>query len=431
MSEWTETELGEISEVQTGPFGSQLKNEQYITGGTPVITVEHIQDFKIKNFNYPSVTEEDKIRLSKYLLKAGDIIFTRVGSVDLSAYVKPNQDGWMFSSRMLRVRPDKTEVDSRFLSYYFQQPKFREYILNISVGATMPSINTGILKGIPISYPLLSEQRAIGKVLTSLDDKIDLLHCQNTTLETMAETLFRQMMSEHDLDGLQDDQDKIGLEKSRQSINPENHVQDKGEAKEDWKTKQLKEVTDIGIGRTPPRKEFQWFSTDPNDVKWISIKDMGSDGVFISNTSEYLTRKAIKTFNIPVIPEHTVVLSFKMTVGRVAITSDEMLSNEAIAHFKFKKSTPFTKEYLFLFLKTFKYDLLGSTSSIVTSINSAMIKDMEITIPDASTMNEFKERTEPLFNKINQNQTQIRTLTTLRDTLLPKLMSGEIRVKNV
>jgi type I restriction enzyme S subunit len=117
-----------------------------------------------------------------------------------------------------------------------------------------------------------------------------------------------------------------------------------------------------------------------------------------------------------------------MTVGRVAITFEEMLSNEAIAHFKFNNKTPFSKEYLYIFLKTYKYETLGSTSSIVTAINSAMIKEMEILIPDEFTMNAFKNETEPLFNKIKTNQTQIRTLTALRDTLLPKLMSGEVRV---
>ena len=165
MSEWKESELGEISNIQTGPFGSQLKNEQYITGGTPVVTVEHIKDFRIVDFRFPSITDSDKERLSKYLMKTGDILFTRVGSVDLSAYVSKKQDGWMFSSRMLRVRPNK-EVNSRFLSYYFQQKSFRDYILNISVGATMPSINTEILKGIPVSYPPLSEQTAIASVLS-------------------------------------------------------------------------------------------------------------------------------------------------------------------------------------------------------------------------------------------------------------------------
>ena len=128
---WVETTLGEISKVQTGPFGSQLKNEQYITGGTPVITVEHIKDFRISDFDYPSVNNEDRDRLSKYLLKEGDIVFTRVGSVDLSAYVSKKQDGWMFSSRMLNVRPTN-QVDSKYISYFFRQPLFRSYIFRIS-----------------------------------------------------------------------------------------------------------------------------------------------------------------------------------------------------------------------------------------------------------------------------------------------------------
>lgn len=395
MSEWNECNLEEVAEVQTGPFGSQLKNDQYITGGTPVITVEHINNFRIDDFDYPSVTDEDKNRLSKYLLESGDIVFTRVGSVDLSAYVKPHQAGWMFSSRMLRVRPKKG-VESRFLSYFFQQRRFREYILNISVGATMPSINTEILKGIPITFPPLPEQKAIASVLSSLDDKIDLLHRQNKTLEAMAETLFRQWFVE--------------------------------EVEEDWEEGLLSQYTNIGIGRTPPRKEFHWFSTNPIDVKWISIKDMGSDGAYIFNTSEYLTEEAIKKFRVPEIPKDTVLLSFKMTLGRVAITSERMISNEAIAHFKFMDNTPFSKEYLYLFLKTYPYEILGSTSSIVTSINSAMIKNMSILIPDSETMKKFSNLTNEWFNKIRINQKQIQTIETLRDILLPKLMNGEVLV---
>jgi type I restriction enzyme S subunit len=136
----------------------------------------------------------------------------------------------------------------------------------------------------------------------------------------------------------------------------------------------------------------------------------------------------VNKFNVPVIPKDTVVLSFKMTVGRVAITTEEMLSNEAIAHFKFNNKTPFTKEYLYLFLKLYQYDSLGSTSSIVTAINSTMIKEMEIIIPDNEKMSDFQDNTELLFNKIRQNQKQIHTLEKMRDTLLPKLMSGEVMV---
>lgn len=427
MSEWKEYKLGELTDWFSGGTPSK-DNANYWQGIIPWISA------KTMTWHMVSTSElnisDEGLKNGSRLANANDILLLVRGSglfndIPICLVKKPvsfNQD-----IKAIRAKDIKYQ---EFIYYWLHGNKKGLYEILEETGIGAGKFDTDLLKNLDISIPLVdSEREVITTIARSIFDKIDLLHRQNATLEAMAETLFRQMMSEHDLNGLKDDQDKTRSEKSCQSINPENHVQDKGEAKEDWETKQLKEVTDIGIGRTPPRKEFQWFSTDPNDVKWISIKDMGSDGVFISNTSEYLTRKAIKTFNIPVIPEHTVVLSFKMTVGRVAITSDEMLSNEAIAHFKFKKNTPFTKEYLFLFLKTFKYDLLGSTSSIVTSINSAMIKDMEITIPDASTMNEFKEITEPLFNKINQNQIQIRTLTALRDNLLPKLMSGEVRVK--
>jgi type I restriction enzyme S subunit len=200
------------------------------------------------------------------------------------------------------------------------------------------------------------------------------------------------------------------------------------EAGEDWVEKPLSECVDIAIGRTPPRKQKQWFSTDNKDIKWISIKDMGDSGVFIFDTSEYLTTEAVDNFNIPIIPIDTVVLSFKMTLGRVGITSEEMLSNEAIAHFKFNGETPFIKEYLYLFLKTYPYQTLGSTSSIVTSINSKMIKELMISIPDKQALLLFEEQVKDGFLKIKQNQTQIRSLQSLRDTLLPKLMSGEVRI---
>jgi type I restriction enzyme S subunit len=191
MSEWKEEKLGNLAEVQTGPFGSQLKNEQYITGGTPVVTVEHIKDFLIEDFIYPSVTDEDKNTLKRYILKSGDIVFSRVGSVDLSALVKEHQDGWLFSSRMLRVRV-KEKLDTQFLSYYLRQSTIRQFILNISVGSTMPSINTEILKSLPIIYCSLPEQKRIADVLSCLDAKIENLSRQNETLEQIAQTLFRK-----------------------------------------------------------------------------------------------------------------------------------------------------------------------------------------------------------------------------------------------
>lgn len=335
---------------------------------------------------------------AKKRIKKGDLLFSEIRPANgRFAVVDFDAQKYVVSTKLMVLRPT-SEIDLNFLVLFLTSKATLDYLQMVAEGrsGTFPQITFDHISGLEIALPSLLEQRAIASILSSLDEKIDLLHRQNATLEALAETLFRQWFME--------------------------------EAKEEWEEKDLGEVTTISIGRTPPRKESQWFSTNPEDIKWISIKDMGQDGAYIFNTSEFLTEEAVTRFKVPVIPKDTVVLSFKMTIGRVAITTEPMLSNEAIAHFKFNKHTPFTKEYLYVFLKTYKYETLGSTSSIVTSINSAMIKEMKIFIPDKARMMKFQQITEPWFNKIRHNQTQIQTLSTLRDTLLPKLMSGEVRV---
>lgn len=345
MSEWKEYKLGDIADVQTGPFGSQLHQSDYVNVGIPSIMPVNIGDrMNLSTEKIAYITEEDAMRLSRYRVHKGDIVYSRRGDVEKCAYINEKEDGWLCGTGCLRITIDESKADSKFVAYYLSTDDMKSWISNNAVGTTMPNLNSSILQQVQLSMPSLEEQHQIASILSSLDDKIDLLNRENATLEAMAETLFRQWFIE--------------------------------EAKEDWEEKELQEVADIAIGRTPPRKESKWFSSNPQDMKWLSIKDMGSAGAFLFDTSEFLTQEAVEKFGIPIIPRDTVVLSFKMTIGRVGITTEEMLSNEAIAHFKFRSTTPFTKEYLYLFLKTYKYDLLGSTSSIVTSINSAMIKQI-------------------------------------------------------
>ena len=395
MTEWKEVELQQIADVQTGPFGSQLKNEQYITGGTPVVTVEHLKDFRIIDFNYPSVTDEDKNRLSKYLLKQGDIVFTRVGSVDLSAFVKKHQDGWMFSSRMLRVRTNAFEVDSRFLSYYFQQKNFRDYILNISVGATMPSINTEILKAIPVSYPSLPEQKSIASILSSLDDKIDLLHRQNATLEKMAETLFRQWFVE--------------------------------EAKEEWENCNLEDLcTQINSGGTPLTKIESYYN---GNINWYSTKELNDNYLFESISK--ITQDGLDNSSAKLFPKGTVLIAIYAapTVGRLGILGNQASFNQAACGLVANNKIC-CKEFIYLFLKSQRDELNAMASgSAQQNLNVGKIKSYPSFIPDEMSMAKFKKKVVPLFDKIEKNAGQIRTLTSLQDTLLPKLMSGEVTVE--
>ena len=189
------------------------------------------------------------------------------------------------------------------------------------------------------------------------------------------------------------------------------------------------EYFDISIGKTPPRKEPQWFSTNPQDIDWVSISDMGTCGLYISNSSEQLTKEAVERHNVKVVPDNTVLLSFKLTVGRIAITNGEMTTNEAIAHFKTDKKE--INEYLYCYLKCFNYQTMGSTSSIATAVNSKIIKGMPFVVPTDDELKEFHDFAAPMFAKIKTNQVETDNLTALRDTLLPKLMSGELDVFDI
>ena len=189
------------------------------------------------------------------------------------------------------------------------------------------------------------------------------------------------------------------------------------------------EYFDISIGKTPPRKEPQWFSENPDDYVWVSISDMGSCGLFIANSSEHLTREAVEKFNIKIVPDNTVLLSFKLTVGRIAITDGGMVTNEAIAHFKTDK--PDINEYLYCYLKNFNFQTMGSTSSIATAVNSKIIKGMPFVVPTSDELAEFHSFAGSMFTMIKNTQHENNRLASLRDSLLPKLMSGEIDVSNI
>lgn len=390
MGEWMEYRFSDF--VDISPTVSLKSEKEY-----PFIEMKDLQEGN--KFCLPS----GKRNLSggaRFI--EGDTLFARItpclenGKI---CKVKGLENGVGFGSTEFLVFRGKENIsDNDFIFYLSRWDEVRGFAESNFEGTSgRQRVPKSCFDNLFFDLPDLSEQQAIASILSSLDDKIDLLHRQNKTLESLAETLFRQWFVE--------------------------------EVDESWEVDQLGNIFDVGIGRTPPRKEQHWFSTNPNDVKWISIKDMSFDGVYIYSVSEYLTREAVEHFNVPIIPNNCVILSFKMTIGRLAITTEKMLSNEAIAHFVPKTESNLFSEFLYLFLKTYKFELLGSTSSIVESINSQMIKEMEIIIPDENRLKSFREIIQPYFIKIKTNQIQIRTLTQLRDTLLPKLMSGEVRVE--
>jgi type I restriction enzyme S subunit len=193
-----------------------------------------------------------------------------------------------------------------------------------------------------------------------------------------------------------------------------------------WCHAEAQDIAQIGIGKTPPRKEPQWFSGNPNNIPWVSIRDMGAEGVFAQQTSEFLTEEAVSRFNVRRVPKNTVLLSFKLTVGRVVIADMPLTTNEAIAHFGLNSDYGISPEFLYLYLSRFDYASLGSTSSIATAVNSATIRTMRILVPPRELVSAFTKIVSPLFERIRTNQSESATLGRIRDLLLPRLLNGKI-----
>ena len=287
--------------------------------------------------------------------------------------------------------------DSTFLYYVLANDAFFNYASATSKGTKMPRGDKTAIMQYEVPCFNHETQLRIGKLLRSIDDRITVNKKINDNLEQQAMALYRQMFVENNNDA-------------------------RRECRAD-------EYFDISIGKTPPRKEAQWFSMNPTDCIWVSISDMGRCGMYIADSSEYLTHESVDKFNIKVVPDNTVLLSFKLTVGRVAITDGAMVTNEAIAHFKTDK--PEINEYLYCYLKDFNYQTMGSTSSIATAVNSKIIKAMPFVIPTDAELVSFHSATAPMFEMIKTRQRENTRLAELRDSLLLKLMSGEIDVSAV
>jgi type I restriction enzyme S subunit len=239
--------------IQTGPFGSQLHQEDYVEVGTPIVTVEHLGENRILHEAVPQVSDSDRDRLLKYSLRAGDIVFSRVGSVDRRALVRRAEDGWLFSGRCLRVRPDTGRIDSGFLSYFFGLPAFKEHIRAIAVGATMPSLNTSILSDVLIPHPRdISEQRHIAHILGTLDDKIELNRQMSETLEAMAQALFKAWFVDFDPVRAKAEGRDPGLPKPLADLFPDRFEDSEpGEIPAGWEVGAVNNLAEISSGKRP------------------------------------------------------------------------------------------------------------------------------------------------------------------------------------
>jgi type I restriction enzyme S subunit len=413
MSEWKEYKLGDIIDVRDGTHDSPKQKDI----GKPLVTSKHIKGGKIdlSTAYLISIDDFDKINKRSKVDK-WDVLFSMIGTIGEMVIIKEEAD---FAIKNVGLFKAKDEYTSKWIYYYLKSPKAQSEILSSLKGSTQQYISLTDLRNFPITYPPIKEGWKIIQILSSLDDKIELNNKINQELEALAQTLFKRWFIDFEFPNENGEPYK--------SSGGEMVDSELGEIPKGWEVRKLDNVSRITIGRTPPRQEHQWFSENSSDIKWISIKDMGKCGTFVINSSEFLTKEAISKFNVPIIENNTVIISFKLTVGRISITTEKMVSNEAIAHLNLhdKQISP---EFIYLYLKQFDFDSLGSTSSIATAVNSKAIKELKFIYPDIRISDAFQGLVTSIFLHILNNTLEIQQLTSLRDTLIPKLISGELEV---
>ena len=379
-----------------GPFGSALKRRDMLETGIPVYEQQHAI-YNSRTFRF-FISPAKAIEMNRFAVEENDLIISCSGTVGMVSLIQKNDPKGIISQALLLLRANPKIIDPVFLNYFFKSQEGYNSIISRSSGSVQVNISKReVIESIPIPLPPIDVQKKIAAILSALDEKIAINRAINENLERQAMALYRQMFVENNNDA-------------------------RRECRAD-------EYFDISIGKTPPRKEAQWFSMNPTDCIWVSISDMGRCGMYIADSSEYLTHESVDKFNIKVVPDNTVLLSFKLTVGRVAITDGAMVTNEAIAHFKTEK--PEINEYLYCYLKDFNYQTMGSTSSIAMAVNSKIIKAMPFVIPTDAELVSFHSATAPMFEMIKTRQRENTRLAELRDSLLPKFMSGEIDVSAV
>ena len=405
MSEWKCYKLNEISSLSNG---INFDKSAYTSG----VKLIGVSDFKNRMHpDYDSLQEVDsKVGKSGDYLGKGDIVFVRSnGNKELvgRCMMIDRDIPVTYSGFCIKLRlNDKKRFDPVFFNYLFRTRQFKKSMTGTTVGANIQNLSQSRLGSCEVNVPEIETQREIATILSRYDSLIENYQKQIKLLEEAAQRLYKEWFVDLRFPGHQ----------STPIIN---------NLPQGWEKKSAKDFFTMSIGKTPPRAESSWFSTDDKDVPWVSISDM-KDVMFVNITNERLTHEACDHFNVKIVPEGTILLSFKLTVGRVSIADKPVCTNEAIAHFM--RDGDNWREYTLMYLRNYHYDSLGNTSGISKAVNSTIIKNMPFVMPSNDILDGFSKMSSPIINRIRNLSTQIRNLSEARDRLLPKLMSAEIEV---
>ncbi|HVB33934.1 MAG TPA: restriction endonuclease subunit S [Patescibacteria group bacterium] len=423
---WEFTTLGDICQrgggnIQTGPFGSQLHASDYVPVGVPSIMPTNIGENRIVEDGIVRITEEDANRLGQHRLRAGDIIYSRRGDVEKRALIREREEGWFCGTGCLKVRLGSGVVDPLFTSLFLGHPAIREWIVRHAVGATMPNLNTTIMSAVPFALPPLAEQKAIAAGLGALDDKIELNRRMNATLEAMARALFQSWFVDFDpVRAKLDCRLPAALDPVTAALFPDLFQDSEiGPIPSGWTAGKL---GDIG---TNSRRGVQPSDIAPN-TPYIALEHMPRRCIALGNwddsadvaSSKSSFKKGEILFGKLRPYFHKVGVA---PFDGVCSTDILVLAPKSPEWFGFLLGHASSDELI-------QFTDLASTGTKMPRTNWSDVSSFKVTLPPKPISAAFTRIIQPMADLIHANLHQSRTLATLRDTLLPKLLSGELSV---
>ncbi len=434
--EWRELTIGAlcddgIAELQTGPFGTQLHAYDYVPEGIPVVPTEAIRDRRVDHSVLPKISSAKAGELARHRLRPGDILFARRG-VQATGHIgciREAEDGFICGTGAIRLRinHDRAEVEADFLSHVLANPSSIEWFKFHAIGATMPNLNEGIIRSFPLQIPPLPEQRAIAHILGTLDDKIELNRQMNETLEAMARALFKSWFIDFDPVRAKAAGRDQGLPKPLADLFPARLVDSElGEIPEGWEVQRVGDIGTIVCGKTPHTQVCEYYG---HDLPFITIPDMHGR-IFATSVQRRLSQVGAQSQEKKMLPVGAICVSCIGTAGLVVITSELSQTNQQI-----NSVIPNQKDATYFWYWTLRNlgdDIRagGSGGSVLTNLSTGRFSELRLLASAARLRSCYHMIVAPLFRRILENEHESSSLATLRDTLLPKLISGELRVKD-
>lgn len=404
---WQTRTLGEVCDevngtIKTGPFGTQLHSSDYSAGGTPVVMPQDIVDDKISTEKIARVSKDHVQRLSQHRLSEGDIVYGRRGDIGRHALITSNEAGWLCGTGCLRISLGQDVLDSRFLHYYLSAPSVVDWIYNQAVGATMPNLNTSILRSVPVSFPSLPSQQRIAGVLSGYDNLIENNTRRIEIMEEMAQAIYQEWFVNLRFPG----HEQVEMVES-----------ELGPVPEGWSSNKLGDICDLTLGQSP-KSEF--YNEDGEGLPFHQgVTDFGD---------RFPTTRVYCTIDKRVAEAGDILFSVRAPVGRINIADQKLVIGRGLHAIRHKEDQ---QEFLYYQLKDkFREEDTMGGGTIFKSVTKRDMLGIDLLVPPKTLIAEFESIVQPISALIATLSRQQAVLQEIRNLLLPKLVSGEVGISS-